>query len=202
MMKRMALFLVGLACVSCTSTRPLSKSALLDMDPQLKHRSQAELWEYSDLVVLARPTTSRDIGMPHVFKDPHREFVCNCWETEFEIRLVLKGDEDLKQFTLLHYQVPEDGPQPCWLGPQFAHFELPDPNLGAFMIDTRPTYWLYLKKYFTGDYVPATGQSMSGWSVYEVYGHWSRPQWRRTQQPDSSDSPKAADGDPWGTPDP
>jgi len=127
MRKEIYILLVGLACTSC-STPHITRDALLNADPRLKYHQPAELWKHSELVVLARPTTSRNIGIEESFKGccvPHLK--CECLQTEFEVELVFKGDDTLKTLSFLHYQIKKEEDQPfrhgCLFGPAFAYFD-------------------------------------------------------------------------------
>jgi hypothetical protein len=109
-----------------------------------------EMFAKSDLVVIAMPiatfetrerTALKEIGPP-----PIEVLGVN---TEFEVRLVFKGQDAIKKFTLHHYKLA-DQQQTFVNGPHLVAFDSkPWPN----------SFLLFLVRERDGRYAPVTGQT-------------------------------------------
>lgn len=143
------------------------------------------LWECSDFVVIAVPIFSKDTGIQDEVKGFGKRIACTGILTTFSGCVVLKGDTKLEQFSLFHYQEAGVGET---VFPDFARFKVQEPvqMAGALAAGGAASYLLYLKAAPQEphhsenaqmmpsnwvDYIPATGQELSGLSVYEL--HWS-----------------------------
>lgn len=104
--------------------------------------------DQADLVVIAKPVittnTTEKATLPGI--SPNIPVIGN--ETRFEVRLVLKGDKNLKTIVLHHYQLANPN-QPLLNGPMLAEF---DPK-------QHYSFLLFLRRDTDGRYSPVTGQT-------------------------------------------
>ena len=110
--------------------------------------SYQELYEQADLVAIATPTSTQDTTekatLPNISPDVHVIGL----STEFEIRLVLKGDKGLKKMTLHHYRLPDP-----------KQLMINGPNLASFDPNGHGRYLLFLHLESDGRYSPVSGQT-------------------------------------------
>ena len=116
--------------------------------------SDQELFDKSELVVLATPTTSNDTkehgGHPNRDGQP----VIGV-ETTFEVSAVLKGEKAIKDLILHHYRPDK--------------MELPNaPTFLAFDIKAKRTFRLFLVRQADGRYAPVAGQTDPDMSIRPV----------------------------------
>jgi hypothetical protein len=129
-----------------------------------------ELLDKSDLVVIATPVASRDIGeridlpgITTVMPDNTRTgFPVVGVETRFQVSLVFKGSRSLKEFVLHHYR--EANPQ----------LSINAPALVAFDPAKRIPFLLFLVRGTAGRYVPAAGQTDPGFLSIHALGSYVR----------------------------
>jgi hypothetical protein len=107
-----------------------------------------QMYDKADLVVIAKPLSD---------KDTQERTMLPGWEyihvvgvnTEFEVRLVLKGNEKVRKLVLHHYKIDDTlEPLPIADGPTLARFGPTEHN----------GYLLFLIKQPDGRYAPASGQ--------------------------------------------
>jgi hypothetical protein len=123
-----------------------------------------QLVDKSDLVVIAKPRLTNDTA----------ERVAN-WqgftmqsvigvETKFTVASVLKGDKNLKNFTLHHYR-----PDGVWVpnGPTFISFD-PSAELRSDVPAVTATYILFLTKEPDSRYASSAGQVDPGLAIRKV----------------------------------
>lgn len=144
------------------------------------------LWECSDFVVIAVPISSKETSVQDEIKGFGKRVECTGVLTTFSVSTVVKGDANIKQFSLFHYQAPDVNEA---VFPWFAQFKVQEPGKGrmAFGLSSGvgASYLLYLKAepqevlipsniqlspFDWVDYIPTTGQELPGLSVYEL--HW------------------------------
>jgi hypothetical protein len=110
--------------------------------------SYQELYDRSDLVVIAKPTliqvTAETATLPDIRPDTHVIGL----STEFAISLVVKGDKSVKKLTLHHYRLadPEQGTKN-------------GPHLAAFDPKQHTRFLLFLHREADGRYSPVSGQT-------------------------------------------
>ncbi|HWB59447.1 MAG TPA: hypothetical protein VG733_08145 [Chthoniobacteraceae bacterium] len=122
--------------------------------------SYQELFEKSDVVVIAYPTATNDTKEQIGIIGQQAMGV----ETRFAVSVVLKGDKTLKDFILHHYRTPDDVMH-VPNGPTFVSFApVKDPTIPPH------TFILFLVKEADGRYAPVAGQTDSGLSVRELTG--------------------------------
>jgi hypothetical protein len=120
-----------------------------------------QMYDKADLVVIAKPLLSKDTKERTML--PGWEYIHVLGvNTEFEIRLVLKGDQKVTKLVLHHYKVDDAlEPLPIAGGPTLARF---DPN-------EHNGYLLFLIKEPDGRYSPASGQvDPAAFSVLKLNG--------------------------------
>jgi hypothetical protein len=106
--------------------------------------SYEEMFGKADLVVIAKPLSTKDtVERTTLPGDLHVVGV----NTEFETRLVLKGDKGANKFVLHHYRLANPD-EPIVNGPVLATFDPKEPK----------AYLLFLIKETDGRYAPASGQ--------------------------------------------
>ena len=115
--------------------------------------SYQKMQEQADLIVIAKPisttNTSERAVLPNISPNVHVVGV----ETEFAVRVVMKGEGAVQKITLHHYRLAnvEDG-RVMRGAPQLVSF---DPK-------QHPCYLLFLKKEADGRFAPVTGQTDPG----------------------------------------
>jgi hypothetical protein len=125
------------------------------MEPQ-------EVWEKSDLVVIAKVVSTTDTGERTELGNLRPPLKAIGVESEFETQLVLKGSTSVKNFKLHHYRTDEEFAN----GPSFV--EIPS--------DKHPSYLLFLIKEKDGKYAATNGQVDPGiCSVFRLRGATGPP---------------------------
>ena len=134
------------------------ENALLRQPSEQPHRRIKPCWSYkmmheqADLVVIAKPIsttgTSERAVLPNISPDVHVVGV----QTEFNVRVVLKGETATKKIVLHHYRLAsvENGRVRG------------APHLVSFDGEQRQCCLLFLKKETDGRYAPLTGQTDPG----------------------------------------
>ncbi len=108
-----------------------------------------EMFDQADLVVIARPTASKDTS-------EHSKLLSHIpvigVHTEFETRLVLKGPRGVTSFTLHHYRFEH---------PEEEKYTANGPNLIRLEMKAgqRRTYLLFLRREKEGVFAPVTDQT-------------------------------------------
>src|ERR1700681_2017198 len=114
----------------------------------IKDWSFQEMFAKSDVVVIATPISTKDTGEHSTLTDLSPPVTVLGLSTEFEVRLVLKGDTKIKTFVLHHYRLAHDEPM--------VHGPAPV----TFNSKWRWTpFLLFLVKESDGRYAPVTGQT-------------------------------------------
>jgi len=110
--------------------------------------SYEEMYDQADLVVIAKPIltqeTTEQAVLPNVTPDVHVVGL----STEFEVRVVMKGDKSLKKLSLHHYRLAN---------PKQIMFNAP--NLASFDPNQHNRFLLFLHKESDGRYSPISGQT-------------------------------------------
>jgi len=109
--------------------------------------SYQEMFDQADLVVIAKPTATKDTeekGRVADFSGPYEVIAV---ATELEASVIMKGEKTTNQFVLHHYRLAHPD-QPVANGP----------NLVAFNPKAHHSFLLFLKKEGDGRYAPVTGQ--------------------------------------------
>jgi hypothetical protein len=107
-----------------------------------------EMFAKSDLVVIATPIATVHTSEHTTLPDLSPAVAVSGVNTEFQVRLVLKGDQKMKKFVLHHYQLDH---QECLIN---------EPELVTFNSQIwGPHYLLFLTKEPDGRYSPVTGQT-------------------------------------------
>ncbi len=114
----------------------------------VKSWSYQEMFDQADLVVVAKPVSTKDTAEKAVLPDITPDVPFVGIETKFDVQLVMKGGKDVRRFTLHHYRL-EHPTTILGDGPALAAF---DPN-------DNHKYLLFLKKEADGRYVPVAGQT-------------------------------------------
>ena len=107
-----------------------------------------EMFAKSDLVVFATPIATVETGERTALKDIAPPVEVFGLSTEFQVRLVLKGNKGKSKFVLHHYKLQHE--EPMISGPGLVSF---DPKLWG------PPFLLFLVKERDGRYAPVTGQT-------------------------------------------
>lgn len=133
--------------------------------PIMAYLTYEELWEKSDLVVIAKPMTkTADTSERTYFQDmvtkeaSGKESKVHAIgvETVFEVLVVLKGNKDIEEFVLHHYREPEvvqsdDSPVSISFGGPHTVFFDPD--------SVKPDTLLFLVREEDGRFAPYGGQN-------------------------------------------
>lgn len=182
-------FLALFSIVTAATAAP-DQGAPIAQNPEIFDISYRSQFNRSDLVVIGRALSTRDTDVTNTFSDGHSTFICIGLHTVFEVALVIKGDLKDKTFTLFHYRPPDGTNAPCWFGGmKFVSFELPDPNPGHFVAESRPDYLLFLKRTEHDNYVPVLGQDFAAGSVFELSDEIAIAK-RRSQRPPPKEQPR------------
>jgi hypothetical protein len=116
-----------------------------------------EMFAKSDLVVIATPIWTKDTGEHNLLPGISPSTRVLGLSTEFEVRLVLKGNTKIKTFVLYHYRLEHD--EPSVNGPALVTF-----NSKQWM-----SFLLFLVREPDGRYAPVTGQTDPGYfSIMEL----------------------------------
>jgi hypothetical protein len=106
------------------------------------------MFDKADLVVIGKPLSSKDTGERTMLPGGGDIHVIGI-NTEFETRVALKGDKNVKTFVLHHYRIDSALERvPILDGPVLASFDPKEHN----------AYLLFLIKEPDGRYAPASGQ--------------------------------------------
>ena len=131
--------------------RFLSLLALLAIPGSLMGFMEAstyeEMFDKADLVVIAKPSSTSDTKERSKLPGVGDVIPLIGINTEFETRVVLKGDKKVRKFVLHHYKLAE---------PEVPIVNSPD--LAAFDLKSRKSFLLFLIKEADGRYAPASGQ--------------------------------------------
>ena len=121
-------------------------TALLAQARIMRTWSYQELYDQSDLVVVAKPVSTQETAekatLPDIAPDVHAVGLA----TEFDISVVMKGDKSVKKATLHHYRLA-DPKQLMMNGPSLASF---DPK-------QHTRFLLFLHREPDGRYSPVSG---------------------------------------------
>lgn len=158
-MRRIALLRIPLAFYVLVLAAPNLNARII------LHWSSQELFDKSDLVVIATPTATEDtkeqIDLPDIKQiTPDNKTIgvpAIGVETKFRIAGVLKGDKRLKQFTLHHYRAKE-----------LSRLSINGPNLLFFHPAEKGEFLVFLVREADGRYVPTSGQTDP--ALYSVRG--------------------------------
>ena len=113
--------------------------------------SYQEMFDKADLVVIARPLWNKDTDERTKLPGTGQVVPLVGVNTGFEVRVVLKGDKHLKDFTLHHYRLAE--PEVAIInGPVLVDFDTKAPRC----------YLMFLIKEADGRFAPATDQTDPG----------------------------------------
>jgi len=108
----------------------------------VRFHSYQERTDKADLVVIAKPLETRKTGAKRVFDGIHVFEAL----TEFELRVVFKGDNQLRKIVLRHFILPS------------GQTLISPPMLPAFDEKNPKSFVLFLKKDADGKYTPVFGQ--------------------------------------------
>jgi hypothetical protein len=117
--------------------------------------SYQQMFHKADLMVIAKPISTRTT--------PERETMLGNIlvvgvNTQFEARLVLKGEKTIRKFVLHHYKLAHPG-EPIVNGP----------DLVVFSLNESKVFLMFLTKQPDGRYVPASGQiDPAAFSILEL----------------------------------
>lgn len=142
--------------------------------------SHQELFDKSDLIVIARPVTKTADTKERTYfenivsvdKEGKRSRVVAIGvETTFSISLVIKGDHASDRFTLHHFREPPPAPGefPAMNGPMVVSFDPTDPQ-------THRDVLLFLVREKDGRYAPYGGQTDPVLAIFALeHPRWPRP---------------------------
>jgi len=109
--------------------------------------SYQEMFDQADLVVIAKPTATKDTEEKGRVADFSRPYEVIAVATELEASVIMKGEKATTPFVLHHYGLAKpDGPV------------VNGPNFVAFDPKAHHSFLLFLKKEADGRYAPVTGQ--------------------------------------------
>lgn len=123
-------------------------TGLLAQARTMRTWSYQELYDQSDLVVIAKPTsvqdTTEEAVLPNISPDVHVVGL----STEFEISVVMKGEKSVKKATLHHYRLADPK-------------RLMDnaPNIASFDPKQHTRFLLFLHREPDGRFSPVSGQT-------------------------------------------
>ena len=117
----------------------------------VKAWSYQELYDQSDLIVIAKHISTEDTGEQAVLPNISPNMDVIGLSSNFALRLVLKGDKSLKALVLHHYRLsPAITNRPLLNGPMLASFD--SDNLTK-------QFLLFLHRESDGRYAPVSGQT-------------------------------------------
>ena len=122
-------------------------TALLAQARTMKSWSYQELYDQSDLVVIAKPVSTQDTTEKSPLPNISSVQVVGL-STEFDISLVMKGDKSAKKATLHHYRLADP-----------KQLMINGPHLASFDSKQHPRYLLFLHREADGRYSPVSGQT-------------------------------------------
>jgi len=114
----------------------------------VKESTFQEMFAKSDLVVIGTPVATFQTAEHTTLPDLSPPVAVSGLNTEFQVRLVLKGDQKMKKFVLHHYKLEHE--ESMINGPELVSF---DSQIWG------PHYLLFLRKEPDGRYAPLTGQT-------------------------------------------
>ena len=129
-----AIFATLLALISTTFVADARAIQLL---------SFRELCKWADLIVVAKPISSKDTGEQTVLAHIAPDISVVGLSTELEVSVVLKGETSLKKIVVHHYRLADPG-QFMFNGPTLAYFDPKEPV----------RYLLFLQREADGRYAP------------------------------------------------
>lgn len=138
-------------------------TALLAQARIMRTWSYQELYDQADLVVIAKPVSTRETAEKATLPDVAPDIDVVGLSTEFAIRVVMKGDKSAKKatLTLRHYRLA-DPKQLLFNGP---------PNLASFDPKEHARFLLFLHRESDGRYSPVAGQAdPTLFSVLKLHG--------------------------------
>ena len=110
--------------------------------------SYQELFDQADLVVIAKPVSTQETTeratLPNISPDVHVVGL----STEFDICVVMKGDNRVKKATLHHYRLADP-----------KELMMNGPNLASFDPKQYARFLLFLHREPDGRYAPVSGQT-------------------------------------------
>ncbi len=121
------------------------KARLLDKD-----WTYQEMLDKSDLVIIGKPTSTNDTSERITIPGISPELRAIGVNSEFAVRLVLKGNREVHKIVLHHYRLERI--ELIVNGPELVSFDTKNPS--AFL--------LFLTKEPDGRYAPVTGQTDPG----------------------------------------
>jgi hypothetical protein len=127
----------------------LTVTPLLAQARMMHSWSYQQLYDRADLVAVARPVSTSDTTEKATLSDVTPEAPVVGLSTEFEIRLVMKGEKNLGKLVLHHYRLQD--PPKQW--PQDG------PDLVSFDPTQHRCYLLFLRREADGRYAPVAGQT-------------------------------------------
>jgi hypothetical protein len=110
--------------------------------------SYQQLYDQSDLVVIAKPSATRDTSEKSILKDIFPNVPVIGVSTEFSVSLVIKGSKTTKFLTMHHYRL---------VNPRLIL--LNGPALASFDLSKDRPFLLFLHREADGRYSPASGQT-------------------------------------------
>ena len=138
---------------------------LVAIAPQLLMARIVKTWTYremldkADLVIIATFESTKDTAERRTLEDIIPPIEGIGVESEFESRIILKGDKGIRRFRLHHYRIEN--------AEQIAN----GPRLVEVQSGKHPTFLLFLVKEDGGRYAPVTGQTdPMAFSVLELNG--------------------------------
>jgi hypothetical protein len=123
-------------------------TALLAQARLMRYWSYQELYDQADLVVIAKPISTQDTTEKAVLPNTSPDLHVVGLSTEFDIRVVMKGDKTLKKCVLHHYRLPNPK-EMIDNGPMLVSF---DPK-------QHTRFLLFLHREADGRYSPVSGQT-------------------------------------------
>jgi hypothetical protein len=136
---------------------------LVAITPQLLMARIVKTWTYremlhkADLVVIATFESSKDTAERRTLEDITPAIEAIGVESEFESRIILKGDKGIRKFRLHHYRI--ENAEQIANGPRLVEVES----------GKHPAFLLFLVREEDGRYAPVTGQTdPTAFSVLEL----------------------------------
>jgi len=123
-------------------------TVLLAQAREMKTWSYQELYDQADLVVIARNLSTQDTTEKAVLPNISPDVPVVGLSSDFDVRVVMKGDKGLKKLVLHHYRLanPEAG-------------LIDGPQLASFDAKQSARFLLFLHRESDGRYSPVSGQT-------------------------------------------
>lgn len=135
----------------------------------INSRSFRKLDKRADIIVVAKPVSTKDIAeqidLPHISPAVHVVGL----SSEFEVSIVLKGDNSLKKLVVHHYRLKD--PDPLMINA---------PNLASFDPKESTRYLLFLQREADGRYAPVDQVDPRATSMLKLNG----PEWDKMKLED------------------